>query len=64
MLRWAPDRLLVGYTRTMLAALWLHPDPRRIGIIGLGGGAQAKFCYRHLPQARLWRTRACTQGAA
>ncbi len=53
MLRWAPDRLLVGYTRTMLAALWLQPAPKRIGIIGLGGGAQAKFCYRHLPQARI-----------
>ncbi|OZB53502.1 MAG: transferase [Stenotrophomonas sp. 14-69-23] len=51
MSRWFPQRLHVGYTRTMLAALWLHPAPRRIGIIGLGGGAQAKFCHRHLPQA-------------
>ncbi|MCW4455450.1 fused MFS/spermidine synthase [Flavobacterium sp. MXW15] len=53
MLRWSPDRLHVGYTRTMLSALWLHPAPRSIGIIGLGGGAQAKFCHRHLPQARI-----------
>lgn len=51
MLRWCPDVLLVGYTRTMLAALLLQPRPRRIGILGLGGGAQAKFCHRHLPDA-------------
>lgn len=53
MSRWFPQRLHVGYTRTMLAALWLHPRPRRIGIIGLGGGAQTKFCHRHLPLARI-----------
>ena len=53
MSRWFPQRLHIGYTRTMLAALWLHPQPQRIGIIGLGGGAQTKFCYRYLPQARI-----------
>lgn len=53
MLRWAPDWLCIGYTRSMLAALWLHPAPCRIGVVGLGGGAQAKFCYRHWPQARI-----------
>ncbi|MDG2524737.1 transferase [Stenotrophomonas sp. HITSZ_GD] len=53
MLRWAPDVLWVGYTRSMLAALWLHPAPRWIGIVGLGGGAQVKFLHRHLPLARL-----------
>ena len=53
MSRWFPQRLHTGYTRTMLAALWLHPAPRRIGIIGLGGGAQAGFCHRHLPQAHI-----------
>lgn len=51
MLTWWPDVLQVGYTRTMMAALLLRPDPRRIGIIGLGGGSQAKFCHRHLPDA-------------
>jgi len=53
MLRWAPDVLCVPYTRTMLAALWLQPAPRTIGLLGLGGGAQAKFCHRHLRQARV-----------
>jgi len=53
MLRLAPNVLCVGYTRSMLAALWLRPAPRRIGIVGLGGGAQAKFCHRHLRGARI-----------
>lgn len=48
-----PDLLQVGYTRTMMAALWLHPQPRRIGIVGLGGGSQAKFCHRYLADARI-----------
>ena len=47
----APDELVVDYTRTMLAALLLQPAPRRIGMVGLGGGSQAKFCLRHLPGA-------------
>jgi spermidine synthase len=49
----APDELVVDYTRTMLGALVLHPAPRRIGMVGLGGGSQAKFCLRHLPEARI-----------
>lgn len=48
-----PDRLLIDYTRTMLAALLWQPRPRRIGIVGLGGGSQVKFLHRHLPGARL-----------
>ena len=53
MLTAEPDVLLIDYTRTMLAALLLCPDPRSIGMVGLGGGSQAKFCYRHLPRARI-----------
>lgn len=53
MLRWCPHWLQVGYTRTMLAALLLNPRPATIGIVGLGGGAQAKFCHRHLPRSRI-----------
>lgn len=48
-----PDQLLIDYTRTMLAALVLHPDPRTVCMVGLGGGSQAKFIHRHLPNARL-----------
>lgn len=48
-----PDVLQVGYTRTMMACLLLRPGPRSIGIVGLGGGSQAKFCHRHLADARI-----------
>ncbi|MBJ6984449.1 transferase [Luteimonas sp. MC1750] len=48
-----PDRLLVDYTRSMLAALLWQPRPARIGIVGLGGGSQVKFLHRHVAQARL-----------
>lgn len=48
-----PDRLLIDYTRTMLGALVLVPRPSCIGMVGLGGGSQAKYCYRHLPEARI-----------
>jgi len=53
MARWFPDRLLIDYTRTMLAALALLPAGLRVGMVGLGGGSQAKFLHRHLPQAHI-----------
>lgn len=53
MSRWAPYRLMLPYTRSMLAALWLQPQPERIGVIGVGGGAQVKFCHRYLRNTRI-----------
>jgi len=53
MLTWWPGKLLVGYTRTMMASLLWQPQPRVIGMIGLGGGSQAKFIHRKLPTTRL-----------
>jgi len=46
-----PDSLDLAYTRAMMGFLLFHPRPMRIGMIGLGGGSLAKFCYRYLPQA-------------
>ncbi|WP_404710700.1 fused MFS/spermidine synthase [Sphingomonas sp. MMS24-J13] len=46
-----PDRLIVDYTRVMMGFLLLRSAPRRIEMIGLGGGSLAKFCRRHLPTA-------------
>jgi spermidine synthase len=46
-----PYELDLAYTRTMMGFLLLQPDPRRIAMIGLGGGSLAKFCHRHLPAA-------------
>ncbi|WP_035878330.1 fused MFS/spermidine synthase [Cupriavidus sp. amp6] len=48
-----PDKLVLGYTRTMMGFLLLHPAPARISMIGLGGGSLAKYCYRHLANTRV-----------
>lgn len=48
-----PDRLLIDYTRTMFAALLWQPAPAVLGMVGLGGGSQAKFAYRQLPGTRI-----------
>lgn len=53
MLRRHPDHLLVDYTRTMMGALVFQPSPADIGLVGLGGGSQAKYCHRHLTAARI-----------
>ncbi|SMF23463.1 spermine/spermidine synthase domain-containing protein [Pseudogulbenkiania subflava] len=46
-----PDSLVLGYTRTMMGCLLFNPKPRRITMIGLGGGSLAKYCHRYLPDA-------------
>lgn len=46
-----PDSLVLGYTRTMMGCLLFNPKPKRITMIGLGGGSLAKYCYRYLPDA-------------
>lgn len=48
-----PYALDLEYTRTMMGFLLFVPQPRRIAMIGLGGGSLAKFCHRHLPQASI-----------
>ena len=44
-----PDRLILAYTRKMMAFLLFNRTPARILLLGLGGGSLAKFCYRRLP---------------
>ena len=51
MLKTDPERLVLDYTRTMMGFLLLHPNPRRIAMIGLGGGSLLKYCRRRLPDA-------------
>ena len=48
-----PDALVTAYARKMMAFLLFNSNPKHILMIGLGGGSLAKFCYRHLPNARL-----------
>lgn len=49
----APDELVLAYTRAMMSFLLLLPEPRRIAMIGLGGGSLLKYCYRYLPHSDL-----------
>jgi spermidine synthase len=48
-----PHALIAAYTRKMMAFLLFNPAPKRIKMIGLGGGSLAKFCYRNLREARI-----------
>jgi spermidine synthase len=48
-----PDALVTAYTRKMMAFLLFNPNPKRITMVGLGGGSLAKFCYRNLREAQL-----------
>jgi spermidine synthase len=48
-----PWRLEVDYTRTMMGFLLFKHAPAHIGMIGLGGGSLAKFCYRQLPASKM-----------
>lgn len=49
----APEALTLAYTRKVMAFLLFHPRPRRILLLGLGGGSLAKYCYRHLPDTEV-----------
>lgn len=49
MRREAPDALELRYTQAMMACLLFKPRPRRLLLIGLGGGSLVKFCHRRLP---------------
>lgn len=53
MLTRLPWRLDIDYTRTMMGFLLFRPAPAHIGMIGLGGGSLAKFCYRQLPASKM-----------
>ncbi len=48
-----PVALAMAYTRMMMGFLLLHTTPRALLILGLGGGSLAKYCHRHLPDARI-----------
>jgi spermidine synthase len=56
-----PDELVLGYTQLMMGFLLFNAAPRSIGMIGLGGGSLAKFCYRHLSDALIEVAEICPQ---
>lgn len=49
----APNALELRYTQKMVAFLLFCPRPKRLLLIGLGGGSLVKFCHQHLPGAHL-----------
>ncbi len=48
-----PPRPAFDHDRKLLLGAALHPDPRHILVLGLGGGTVAGHLHRHLPAARL-----------
>jgi spermidine synthase len=48
-----PDELQFEYTRLMMGVLLFQPQPKRVLMVGLGGGSLAKFCYKHLPDTHI-----------
>jgi len=48
-----PNALDLRYTQKMMSFLLFNPRPRRIVLIGLGGGSLIKYCYYRLPATQL-----------
>jgi spermidine synthase len=48
-----PDRLELAYARAMLCALNFLAEPRRILVLGLGGGSLARFLLTHYPACQV-----------
>ena len=46
-----PDALVFSYTRMMISALFVHPTPQHILIVGLGGASLQKALAKLLPDA-------------
>ena len=48
-----PDHALSPYARGMFASYLYQPHPRRVLIVGLGGGAMVRFLTHHEPQVHI-----------
>lgn len=46
----APQTLVSPYARSMFARYLYQPHPRRVLVVGLGGGAMVRFLTHHEPQ--------------
>jgi len=49
----APGTLLSPYAHAMFASYLYQPEPRRVLIVGLGGGAMVRFLTAHEPQVQI-----------
>ena len=48
-----PQTLVAPYARGMFASYLYQPDPRRVLIVGLGGGAMVRFLTHHEPDVQI-----------
>ncbi|MCX5683213.1 MAG: fused MFS/spermidine synthase [Planctomycetota bacterium] len=48
-----PDKLDLRYSKSMAAALALHPAPQDVLLVGLGGASLPKFIQKNFPNVRL-----------
>ena len=48
-----PNDLELAYTRSMMGFLLFTPPPRRVLLVGLGGGSLAKFIYHRMPETAI-----------
>ena len=44
-----PQSLDLDYTRTMMAGFLLHPQPKRLLMLGLGGGGMSNYLHARIP---------------
>ena len=49
----APHTLVSPYARSMFASYLYQPQPRRVLIVGLGGGAMVRFLTHHEPHVHI-----------
>ncbi len=48
-----PQQLVFNYTKLLMASLLLNPEPKRILIIGLGGGTMSNTLAQLYPQSKI-----------
>lgn len=48
-----PQQLVFNYTKQLLAGLLVNPEPKRILIIGLGGGTMSNTLHQLLPDSQI-----------
>jgi len=48
-----PDHLELPYAKAMVSGLALCPEPKRVLVVGLGGGTIPSFLHKHYPLTRI-----------
>ena len=48
-----PQHLALGYSKMLLGALYLQPNPKKILILGLGGGTMVSVLRNLLPESKI-----------